>query len=35
MKAVQHDIDIIIIKVEKGVAKAFGRFNQGGEMKVL
>ena len=30
----QHDVDIII-KVEKGVAKAFGRFNQGGEMRIF
>ena len=30
----QHDVDIII-KVEQGIAKAYGRFNQGGEMKVF
>jgi len=31
----QHDVDVVIEIPEKGVARQYGRFNQGGEMEIF
>jgi predicted ATP-dependent serine protease len=31
----QHDVDVVIEIPEKGMARQYGRFNQGGEMEIF